>query len=312
MAPMLGITDSAYRTAFMRSFGGLDLAITPFIKTIQGGRYKESKLADLLPSRNRQISIIPQILSNNSADVIVVATELFDMGYDKININFGCPVPMTAGRGRGAGLLPHPEFVDRFLDEILAVIPNKLSIKTRIGFDRTDQLLLMAKVFNRYPLCEIAVHPRTARQGYSGLVNHEAFAEVLAVLNAPIIYSGDINSLETFIDLIKLYPEISSWMIGRGALGNPNLPALITRYLESGDDGEGIEALTPAKLVAFYDEICRELAIRNLAKNHILARAKTLFYYHADFCKTEKHVIRAVRKSKSIEQFLKLASESTW
>jgi tRNA-dihydrouridine synthase len=308
MAPMLGLTDSAFRAAHMGQFGGFDCGITPFIKTIQGGRFKHSKMADFLPSRNTRLPIIPQILSNNSDDFIALARHLFDLGYEKINVNFGCPVPMTAGRGRGAGLLPHPEFVDRFLEEILSAIPNALSIKTRIGFDRVDQLLAMTKVFNRYPLFEIAVHPRTAAQGYSGSVNHAAFKEVLDALMAPVIYSGDIDSLETFIAMKRLYPGISRWMIGRGALSDPYLPMRIRNYLQDDRLDDHLGKVPVPKLIDFYDEFTRQLQTRRTAENHILVRLKTHFYYHADFLGVEKSVVKGIRKSRSLPQFFCLAA----
>ncbi len=303
MAPMLGITESAYRAAFAEGFGGFDCAITPFIKTLQGGRCKDAKFSDLHPSRNKSLKIFPQILSNDSSDFIAIAQELFDLGYDKININFGCPVPMAAGRGRGAGLLPHPDFVDRFLDEVFTAIPNQISIKTRVGFDCSKQLLAMTKVFNRYPIFEIAIHPRTAKQGYGGEINHDAFVEAIGHLTTSIIYSGDINSLADFVALKERYPHIRKWMLGRGALANPFLPAQIRKYL---DDGifQGERRFEFSDLIGFYHNLNYQFETRNSEPNVALSRLKTLFYYQADYLQSEKQLIRGVRKAKNFDEFL--------
>lgn len=304
MAPMLGITDSAHREAFTECFGGFDCAITPFIKTLQGGRCKESKLADCLPGRNKALKIFPQLLSNNSEDFIPIAHELFEMGYDRININFGCPVPMAAGRGRGAGLLPHPDFVDRLLDEILSVIPNRLSIKTRVGFDRPDQLQAMTKVFNRYPLYEVTIHPRTALQGYGGSVDHDAFEAAVAALETPVVYSGDINSLADFVALQRRYPAVRKWMLGRGALANPLLPGMIKRHLNGARVEE--ERVDGERLEAFFRNFIHQLEERLYEPNVILTRLKTLFYYQAEFLGCAKQHVKAVRKARGSEEFLSL------
>lgn len=308
MAPMLGITESAHRTAVTECFGGFDCAITPFIKTLQGGRCKDAKFNDLHPSRNKSLKIFPQILSNDSDDFIATAEELFDWGYEKININFGCPVPMAAGRGRGAGLLPHPDFVDRFLDEILRKIPNQLSIKTRVGFDCSRQLLAMTKVFNRYPIFEIAIHPRTAKQGYGGEVNHDAFAEAVEQLTSSIIYSGDINTLADFVALKERYPHMRKWMLGRGALANPFLPAQIRGYLNQGIN-EAESRFAFGDLIGFYRSLHYQFEIRGSEPNVTLARMKTLFYYQADYLQSDKQLIRAVRKARTFVDFTKALVE---
>lgn len=309
MAPMLGITDSAYRSAFSTYFGGFDCAIAPFIKTMQGGLCKDSKIGDVHSNRNKYLTFFPQILSNNSVDFIAVANQLYDLGYDHINVNFGCPVPMSAGRGRGAGLLPHVDFVDQFLDQILSVIPHKLSIKTRIGFDREDQLLAMTKVFNRYPLFEIAIHPRTAHQGYGGEINHQAFQEAAAELQTSIIYSGDINSLEDFIQLKNRYPRIRKWMLGRGALAQPLLPQIIQQYLGQSVPKGKVDTFNVDELADFYRHMSFYLEQRDFEPNIVLSRIKTLFYYHASHLEVDKSVIKKVRKSRNFSEMLEVLKE---
>lgn len=232
---MLGITDSCFRTAFMETIGGFDYGISPFLRTLQGQRFKPAKVNDLVLKKNKSLSVVPQILTNQVEDFIRLATVLYDMGHATINLNMGCPVPTSAGRGRGAGLLPECEFVDRLIDKVLSKIPNHLSIKTRIGLENDDDILRMATVFNRYPLKEIIIHPRTASQKYQGHVNHNRFSEACKELIHEVVYSGDIFCRADFEWLKKQHPGVKKWMVGRGMLKDP----FIVHKLRQSDDLDG-------------------------------------------------------------------------
>lgn len=301
LAPMIGISDASFRVAFVRHFGGVDRAISPFLRTVQGGACKESKLEDLNPNRQAPIELYPQILSNQVDDFVTVAEKLFDMGYLKINLNLGCPVPMAAGRGRGAGLLPHPDYVDRMLDGIMRKIPNQLSIKTRLGYMSEDEIEAMYPVFNRYPLFAIAIHPRTARQGYGGTINLERFATALVHLKCPVIYSGDITNLEEYQTLRTRFPMIGQWMLGRGLLRDPTLAQSIQEY-ETGAMQQ-LKQLTWARLTDFYEDLAEELRSRKWESNTIALRLKTQFYYRAESVDLDKKCVKAIRKCHRLDDF---------
>lgn len=291
MAPMIGITDSCFRTAFMNCFGGFDLGISPFIRTLQGQRYKVSSFNDIHPNRNKALTIFPQILTNQVDDFIHLAELLFEMGYPIINLNMGCPVPTTAGRGRGAGLLPELDLVDQMLEKVLTVIPNRLSIKTRIGLEAEDDLLKMSRVLNRYPLHEIIIHPRTAQQKYGGVVNHEAFALASEALNHEIVYSGDIVSSQEFEILQDRYPKIRKWMVGRGILYDPLLMRKIRNY----------DVLPNEVIATFFRELTDLYAKQGLSPHIILSRLKTLLVYLGVGYRFPPSVVKGLRKAKNLE-----------
>jgi len=151
MAPMRGFTDSIYRNTFNTFFGGFDVAVAPFISTLNTKKIKHSYLKDLLPENNSSIPVVPQLLSKSPDDFIVFANRLSDMGYATINWNLGCPFPMVAKKKRGSGLLPHPDRIDSFLEKTIPSIPNRLSIKARLGRESAEEIVRLMPVFNRYP-----------------------------------------------------------------------------------------------------------------------------------------------------------------
>jgi tRNA-dihydrouridine synthase len=83
----------------MEKIGGFDRGISPFIRTLQGQRYKTAGVKELQHQRNSVLTIHPQILTNQAEDFIYLAKVFFDLGYPIVNLNMGCPVPTAAGRG---------------------------------------------------------------------------------------------------------------------------------------------------------------------------------------------------------------------
>ncbi|MDA9951170.1 tRNA-dihydrouridine synthase family protein [Oligoflexaceae bacterium] len=300
MAPMLGITDASFRTAFMQHFGGFDTSIAPFVRTMQGQRFKRSGVVDLDPLKNTRLPVIPQILTNQVDDFIHLANVMFDLGYPNINLNMGCPVPTASGKGRGAGLLPEIELVDRMLDAVLSVIPSRLSVKTRVGFNCETELLQMSAVFNRYPLQEVMIHPRTALQKYKGSINHEAFSEAVDALNHQIVYSGDIFTKEDYESLSRRYPKVSKWMIGRGILKDPNLALKIA----------GKDQVSNKGVVSFLETLAELYRKRGLSEHIVLQRLRTLLVYLGVGHKFTTPVIRRIRKSKDFEVLIAAVSSA--
>ena len=227
LAPLRGFTDYIYRNTFAKHFGGFDGALTPFIPTVRADRFKPSHLKDVLPENNAGMPIVPQIIGNHPDDFVNLAVRLFDLGYSTVNWNLGCPFPMVAKKQRGSGLLPYPQKIETFLETTIASIPNRLSVKIRLGRKKASEIFQLMPIFNRFPLEEIIIHPRTGIQMYNGTADLNTFNEVLEQTAHRIIYNGDITDLNTFGEVFHRFKSIDRWMIGRGAVANPFLPAII-------------------------------------------------------------------------------------
>jgi len=227
LAPLRGITDYIYRNTFGRHFDGFDAAVTPFIPTMKAIHAKPSHLKDVWPENNSAMPIVPQILGNNHEDFIPLARQLFDLGYETVNWNLGCPFPMVAKKQRGSGLLPYPDKIDHFLEKTVSAVPNRLSLKVRLGRKASEEIFKLLPIFNRYPLQEIIIHPRTGTQMYGGQPDLGAFENCIGMTQHPIVYNGDITDMESFQELAARFTTVNSWMIGRGAIIDPFLPAII-------------------------------------------------------------------------------------
>jgi tRNA-dihydrouridine synthase len=223
LAPFRGITTRIYRNALARHIGGFDEMLAPFVSGTGITRISPSKLADLVPPDGNQCLTIPQILSGSAKEIILFARVLEEYGFDHLNWNLGCPFQRIAGKGRGCGMLREPDRLRAILDEVFRDLPLGLSVKTRLGYHNPEEIFRAIKVFNDYPLRELTIHPRIGTQVYKGEVNLQGFAACLSHSRIPLTYNGDLYHSSKYRELQRRFPQIRSWMPGRGALINPFL-----------------------------------------------------------------------------------------
>ncbi len=149
------------------------------------------------------------------------------LGYTELNWNLGCPYPMVAKRGMGSGLLSMPEKIDEILTRVCAETDIQVSVKMRLGYESPQEIFHVLPVLEKYRLANITIHPRIGKQLYKGEVDLKAFEECLGQTSHKIFYNGDITSVRSFREMKERFPAINNWMIGRGLIADPFLPAMI-------------------------------------------------------------------------------------
>ena len=237
LAPMQGLTELLFRRAFERAFpGAFDYAVSPFISLTHGNlRDAEKKIDDVLPERNRgSMPVVPQILGREVGEFVDLANRLYDLGYEEVNWNIGCPMRRVAGKHRGSGILPYPEEVRAVLEGVVPAMRPRLSVKMRLGYRSANEIDSIVPILNDYPLANVTIHPRIGKQMYSGTPDLTRFAEVLPTLKHKVIYNGDICSLYDYERIRRMFPTVKDVMIGRGVLYNPLLPIEIRRAQPEG------------------------------------------------------------------------------
>ncbi|MBP5573177.1 MAG: tRNA-dihydrouridine synthase family protein [Bacteroidales bacterium] len=223
LGPFQGITDAPFRNVFKKHFGGIDKYYTPFFTGIQKDHAKNLQVEEIDPTCNDVETLTPQLLSTDGEEILRFAAQCKELGYKEINLNMGCPFPRVANKKRGSGLLPYPEKIDAMLNTVFDRIDLKFSIKCRLGYFSPDEIVPVIEVFNRYPLSELIIHPRIGKQLYKGEADVQRFAELIPTIQAPLVYNGDIVSVESFERISKAVKPVSEFMLGRGILANPFL-----------------------------------------------------------------------------------------
>ncbi|MBF0200603.1 MAG: tRNA-dihydrouridine synthase family protein [Desulfamplus sp.] len=302
MAPLQGCTDAVFRDVYFRHFTGVDQVVAPFISTMSQRRINISRLKDVLPANNiNSPGLIPQILGNHAGDFLFLAENLISLGYVCVNWNLGCPHSKVANKKRGSGMLPFPVMVDEFLDHCRAFFGQSscsLSIKLRLGRHDPDEIFRLLPIFEKYSIIdELILHPRTGVQMYNGKADPDAFGRVAAGTSHDLVYNGDMVSVSSFEAVLRRFPEIKRFMIGRGILANPFLPSEIK------GDAPG-RAEYPDRLKLFHDELFDAYCHKFYGPVHVTGRMKGFWSYLGKSFPGGAKAIKKMLKAKTREHYL--------
>lgn len=294
-APMEGLTDSIYRTLHHRYFPGLDKYYTPFLSPTQHRALTAKEKREIPPADSLDYISVPQVLTKNAQDFLWLANQCADLGYKEINLNLGCPSGTVTAKGKGAGMLKAPDALDAFLDEVFHASPLIVSVKTRIGFNGPEEFEGLLEIFNRYPICELIIHPRARAQFYSGSVQEEVFAYAVQNSKNPLCYNGNLCSTEDISAIHTKYPELESVMLGRGLIADPGMlcPDRNTR----------------ANLQAFHDELLEQyIRIFGSARNAMFRMKESWRHMLCKFDGSEK-LGKQLRKTTDVNEYRHITQE---
>ena len=320
LAPLRGITGWPFRDVLARHFPGFHEAVAPFINPQKTGDKrlapKPAPPADLLPEHNRSLPVVPQLLDNHRQSFLAMAKRLEDIGYHRLNWNLGCPAPMITHKGRGAAMLAKPDDICALLDFVLPRLSCRLSLKTRLGMSSGQELLALMPRLNDYPLEQLIIHPRLGIQQFNGQPDLDGFAAALAASTHPIVYNGDITCLADFRRLQRRFPQVSGWMIGRGAIAHPALAEGImsneppteppTKPLTPACADRGSPQLLP-RLTAFHDALFAAYTEQLSGPGHLLGKMKQFwFYFIASFPGQEK-LLKSIVRAHSLARYQEAA-----
>lgn len=220
-APLQGYTEDAYRRIHHSLIGGVEAYYTPFVRWEHGG-VRSKDMRDIRPEFNTDVPIVPQVIAGSAKEFRSLLDVILPLGYKHIDINMGCPFPLQTRHGKGAGILPHTDQVADICNVIKENPDNEFSVKMRLGLDNNNEWKTVLPILNDTPLKHITIHPRIASQQYKGNVDMDSFSAFLADCKHPVIYNGDILTVQQIKDIENQYP-VAGIMIGRGLLARPTL-----------------------------------------------------------------------------------------
>lgn len=218
--PVQGVTDCHWRNAHYEIFGGPDGYFGPFMR-VEHGEIRKRDLADTNPQNNTVPIFIPQVLACQPKDAQRMVEALKEMGHRTIDINLGCPFPPIALHHKGCGLLQYPTEVASLFKSLSKVEGVTYSVKMRLGWDSSQHWQEIVPLFDIINPSYVTVHPRTGRQQYKGDLLFNEFESLLGSCQYPVVYNGEIKTLDDIERTKQLFPSIYAIMIGRGLIENP-------------------------------------------------------------------------------------------
>lgn len=290
-APLEGITTYTYRNTHKEVFDGCDYYYAPFITPVENEKLSIKNLRDILPDNNGDTPLKVQVLTNNLDAYLRFENEITPMGYDEVNLNFGCPSGTVVKKNRGSGFLRNTEDMDLLLDNVFANTKLNVSVKTRIGFYDVSEWDDILSVYNKYPISCLIVHPRTRQMLYNGYPHTESFDKCYEKFPHPLCYNGNVFSKEDYERFNQKYPLLNSIMIGRGAVMNP----AIFREIKGGEN------LKTEELINFSN-LLEERYYKILGCEHYtLHKLKEIWLYMVSNFPNETKIAKEIKKSNSLK-----------
>ena len=245
LAPMAGVTDTAYRIIAREM--GCPLAFAEMVSS-QGIHYRNEHTLLMLRSEPAERPLAMQIFAKSAAMAAEAAAYIEELGTaDILDFNMGCPAPKVVKNGEGSALMREPKKAEEILTAIRRAVKLPFTVKMRLGWDDDSRNAVeIARIAEAAGVDAVAVHGRTRAQFYSGNADYEAIAEVKRAVGIPVIVSGDIRR-PTDLKRALAITGADGVMIGRGAQGNPWVFPQLIHWLRTGEE---LPPPTPAERAA--------------------------------------------------------------
>jgi tRNA-dihydrouridine synthase B len=251
LAPMAGVSVQAFRRQGRRY--GAALVCSEMV-SVAGIQHRNERTLGYLRVSGDEHPLAIQIFGSDPSAMADAARMVEAAGADVVDMNFGCPVRKVTKTGAGASLLDDPELASRLVDAVASATSLPVSVKMRRGVENGSRTCLaVGPRLVEAGASSLTLHPRSAKQMYTGTADHSLTAELVELVDVPVIASGDIVSRARAQSVLAT-TGAAAVMVGRAAQGNPWALREIM-----GDDREPSREEVVAELLLFIRETVREL-----------------------------------------------------
>lgn len=255
LAPMAGVSVQAFRRQGRRYGAGL---VCSEMVSCAGIEHRNEKTLGYLRVAADEHPLAIQLFGSEPRAMADAARMVEAVGADIVDVNFGCPVKKVTRTGAGAHLLEDQARACAIVEAIADAVGIPVTVKLRRGVrDGSRAALELGPRLVEAGAASLTLHPRSARQMYTGTADHSLTAELASLVDVPVVASGDVTS-RARAQAVLATTGAEAVMVGRGAQGNP----WALREIVDGDASEPTREEVAAELVLFSRETVRELGER--------------------------------------------------
>jgi tRNA-dihydrouridine synthase B len=252
LAPMAGVSVQAFRRQGRRFGAGL---VCSEMVSCAGLNHGNERTLGYLRIASDERPLAVQIFGSDPTVMAGAARMVEEAGADIVDINFGCPVKKVTKTGAGATMLDEPDRACRVVEAVASAVSVPVTVKLRRGLENGSRACLsLGPRLVDAGAASLTLHPRSARQMYTGTADHSLTAELVSSIDVPVVASGDIVS-RSRAKAVLAETGASAVMVGRAAQGNP----WALREILDGKEVEPSREEVVAELILFMRETVREL-----------------------------------------------------
>ena len=254
LAPMAGITSFGYRK-FMSHFG-VGYVVTEMISDM-GLIYGNEETKSYLKFENSGLPTCAQLFGSNPETLARAAKIALEINPNIafFDINMACPVKKVTSTGAGSSLMNNPQLCGEIVKSVKAATGLPVTVKIRLGFDK-DHLTFkeVIKEVSTAGCSLVTIHPRTAKEMYSGLPHWDLVKDLRKEMGIPLLASGNINTVDDALNALKI-TGADGVMVARGGVGNPTLIKNINHYFNN----EEFESTDLSTQISYCKELVKNL-----------------------------------------------------
>ena len=286
----------------MHRYGGPEVYFTEYFRVHSTSRPGKFILRSIDQNETGR-PVVAQMIGNDIPSLIRMAKELEQHPIAGIDLNLGCPAPIVYKKCAGGGLLREPERVDRIIGALREALDIPFTVKTRIGFEDTDQYETLLEVFAKHDIDLLTVHGRTVKQMYRSAVDYDAIRQASRSVNCPVLANGNVYSATHALDVLKT-SESAGWMIGRGAIRNP----WIFDQIRAAMKGAPIPVPTGIDVLSYIETLYDTLAIEPYEEKAHVMRLKKYVNFIALGIEPEGDFLNHIRRAQSKKEFMAICN----
>ena len=255
LAPMAGVSVQAFRRQGRRYGAGL---VCSEMVSCAGIEHRNERTLGYLRVAADEHPLAIQLFGSEPRTLANAAKMVEAVGADLVDLNFGCPVRKVTRTGAGATLLEDPALACRIVESVADAVDLPVTVKLRRGLRNGSRACLeLGPELVDAGAASLTLHPRSAEQMYTGSADHSLTAELVSLVDVPVVASGDVTS-RARAQVVLASTGAEAVMVGRGAQGNP----WALREIVDGDASAPSREEVVAELVLFVREAVRELGER--------------------------------------------------